>query len=402
MKRSVLIILGIVVVVLLLAVWVYVLFFNTTTPPEDTFTDLNFDDTTDVSVTPPTEEVTPEPTVDVTSPKPLRQLTTGPVVGFAHVQADASSTPMVYYIEAGTGHTFSIDTKTGEETRVSGTTIPMSSAGAITPDGQFVMVQSGSGPTSEFVVGEISTTSDQLRSLRIGENIVDFVATVDNTFLYAVQSSNAIVAKEYFPLSNTSEIIFSVPFREATIAWGNEATAPHYVYPKTTSRLEGFLYEVVDGLLHRLPIDGYGLSAVGGEEYVLYGKQVGGFYQTVMYNKESRDEFVLDFDLLPEKCAVMTEENVPFLCASAFGAFGSGAPDNWYSGSVTHTDNVWEVWGEYAYTEQILDVSAESGRQLDIINLLLTSTTDYLYFQNKVDETLWVYERFLPSQEIVN
>jgi hypothetical protein len=256
MKRPLLIIIGVIMVVLLIAVWVYVLFFSKPNASEETFTDLNFGNTTDTTYQPSdTNKPTNTPLVDVQGKEKLRQLTTRPVVGYQDIQLSTSSMPFTYYVEAGTGHLFSINLQTGEEKRLSGTTIPVSRLAAITPNGAFVMIQSGSGAGSKFVVGEISSSSESLALEAIDESVVDFKESTTNTFLYSVQTANSLIAKEYDPVKKASKTLFTIPFREAHIDWGSSATATHYFYPKATAQLEGYGYQVVKGTIERLPVE---------------------------------------------------------------------------------------------------------------------------------------------------
>jgi len=407
MKRPVFIIVGAIFVFVLLAIWLYMLFFGTPkNDPSTTFADLNFTDTTDTTViVPDGDTTTDQPTVDIAGPERLRQLTTKPVVGHQEVLRDASSTPEVLYIEAGTGHVFSIDSTSGEETRLSGTTLRESQAGAITHNGRFVMIQSGSGAGKEFIVGEISSTSEILIPRTINENIVTFKATTDNTFLYAIQTDSSIIGKHYYPISDTSETIFTVPFREALIEWGDTALETHYTYPKANSRLEGFLYQIKNGQIERLPISGFGLSAQGNDSLVLYSKQLEGSYQTFMYDIEDNVTESLPIDIIPEKCTTKHKSSSKLICGETLATYGASVPDTWYKGIISYVDDLWEI---EQITEGTLNASTIDrlvspvqavGRQLDMINLSVNKDDSNVYFINKNDRTLWLYELDTSTEE---
>jgi hypothetical protein len=371
------------------------LFFNV--PPESNqFADLDLNGAPETYVPPPFENSSDSPLVDVQSLERLRQLTTEPVIGYQQVQVDASSTPMVYYIKPGTGHIYSIDLTSGEETRKSGTTIPSARKGVVTPDGQYALIQYGYGLGAEFVVGHLSTTSDEMSTQNIPGTIVSFAVTTDNKFLYATKEVNQLVAKQYFPTSNTSEILFTVPFAEAIIDWGGTAVDSHYIYPKANSSLEGYLYEAKQGELNRLPVDGYGLTALGSNDDVMYGTQLNGTYITQMFNRPSSTKTTFGQLLLPEKCLWFNVRN-SFVCADSTTSLKSDTPNTWYEGTVSYVDNFWEIKPQATSSNLLIDTKEESGRELDIINLITDSEEENIYFQNKNDQTLWLYQINQPE-----
>tara|TARA_B100000508_G_C11464578_1_gene280948 strand:+ start:6168 stop:7364 length:1197 start_codon:yes stop_codon:yes gene_type:complete len=398
MKRPIFIIAGVVLVFILLGVWIYILFFGT--PENGTFGNLRFGDSTDTTVVlnDLQDEQSNQPVVDVVNNERLRQLTTKPTVGYQVVQVDASSTPTVYYVESGTGHVFSINTETGEESRVSSKTIPLSRKAAITPNGQYVIIQSGSGAGRETFIVNIGDDSNT-QTVTLTEKIVDFVATTDNTFLYSAQTNDSTIVKHYYPISDTSETVFTTPFREATIRWGSAASDTHYIYPKTTSQLEGFVYAAGNGKLNRIPVDGYGLSAYATNDYVLYSKQTLGQYKTHVYNQATGDTSTLSFTVIPEKCTAATFSNEYIICASEGinVTYDINIPDNWYKGVVTYSDNIWQINTAVGGASLLLNTIQESGRQLDMVDLRMIGNNANIYFLNKNDQTLWLFEQFPTS-----
>jgi len=393
MQRTVFIIAGIAIVCVLVGVWVYFLFFATPAEDGGVFANFNLGNTTDPSVIIPAEpEPVVEPVVDVASPERLRQLTTQPVAGFAEVQLTASSTPEIRYIEAGTGHIYAIDLTTGVEARVSATTIPLTRAGALTPNGQFALLQSGSGLGAEFVIGALSPDSDQLRNFAIPQPITSFVATANNTFLYAVPEGNQLVAREYDPSTNTVQELFRVPFRDATVQWHHTAAGPHYVYPHTTSRLEGYVYSYLDGVATREPTSGYGLSAVGSSDGYIFSRVQNGEYNTFATNKTTGETNSAPLTIIPEKCAFTRTDATVAVCGIALTDYSHLMPDPWYQGQMRLDDDLWVYSVDEQSARLLVSPENATGRQLDIVHPQFGINDANLYFQNKVDQTLWVYE----------
>jgi hypothetical protein len=314
------------------------------------------------------------------------------VAGFAEVQVTASSTPEARYIEAGTGHIYKNDLETGVETRISATTIPLTNAGALTPNGQYALMQSGSGIGSEHVIGIISTTSDELRNFAIPGTITSFAATDDNTFVYTTPIGNGLVARAYDPSTNTVADLFTIPFRDATIAWGSSEAGPHYVYPHTTSRLEGYVYSYTDGVAARERASGYGLSAVGSSAGYIYSAVQGGEYNTYATNKLTSQTNATPLTIIPEKCIFAQIDATVAVCGITLAEFSYQMPDPWYKGEVRMNDSLWEYSIEGQSASLLVSPENATGRQLDIVRPQFGSNGANLYFQNKVDQTLWIYE----------
>jgi hypothetical protein len=374
-------------------------FFGTPTSVDEQFGDFGFEDTTDTNYQEPVVEPEAEPVVDVETAQRLRQLTTQPVAGFAEVQVSTSTPREVLYMEVGTGHIYSINLTTGSEERISATTIPGAQRAEFSENGQYVMIQSGFGSQKEFVVGEISRASSTLSNTELAEPITSFSSTNDNRFLYSIQTNTSTIGKVFNPAEFTNETLFTLPFRESSVAWGSDVTDSHYVYPKTTRQLESFLYRVKNGAVTRLPVDGYGMSALGNNNSVFYSKQERGSYQSYFYDINSGAENSVPLVQIPEKC-VMGEGELPItICANTEYEFSHQLPDSWYTGGMASADSLWEISSDGNNARFLVDPEHESGRKLDITRLRITDDAFNLYFTNQTDQTLWVYERITTDAD---
>lgn len=394
MKRSFVIISSIIIVLILVAVWVYILFFKGQNTEQNAFTNLGFGDTTDTSFPTPVEDSTSQEqvVVDVSGSEKIRQLTTRPIAGYQDVTKSTSSAPVIYYVESGTGHIFSINLKSGEEKRVSGTTIPNCYFATITPNGKYVMLQSGSGNNAEFIVGEINPDSESISVYNLEEKIVSFTEAKDDTFLYAVKTNNSIIGRQYDPSKKSSKELFTIPFREAIIKWGSDSNDTHYIYPKATSQLEGYAYIVSKNSLQRLPISGYGLSLSGNADGVIYSKQVENKYQSFVYNKNTGITNQAPFVVIPEKCSPVPTNTASMICGGTITNYDYTMPDSWYKGNVSFSDELWQIDTTTGVGNALVDIVSETGRQVDTTSLKMGGNNERLYFINSTDNMLWVFD----------
>jgi len=393
MQRPIFFIVSAVLVLVLLIAWVYILFFSQTPTSDDpAFVNFPGSDSSSVVVSDPNISDT-QPVIDLMSPDRLRQLTLEPVIGFKEVLTASGSSPKIYYVTAGRGHIFSIDLTTGEEVRVSGTTIASARYSEITPDGSYALTQSGRGAGSRFFVSALNTGAGNAPLAVIQEDIVSFKATIDNTFLYARKVGNGLEVKEYFPIERTSEALFTIPFQEAVIEWGVNAFDTHFIYPKASTQLEGYLYIGQSGEpLVRVMPSGFGFSAIGNLVYSLFSVQAQGFYQTFVYDQFDKSIEPLLISVIPQKCASLAQQN-KMVCASEIDKHTIRTPDDWHEGTLSFADTLYEVDLETGILQVLVDTLVESGRALDIINPKMGREDATVYFQNKNDQTLWLFEK---------
>jgi hypothetical protein len=333
MKRG-LFIAGIVLIVLLTGVWMYLLFFGA---PEKgaVFNMFGFGDTTDPNI----EEgaATPEqfqPFVDTNnSPEALRQLTTKPVIGFREITSTTSSSTFVYYVEAGTGHIFSLNYDTGEEERISNITVPMARQALISTDGKYVAITSKEGNNASVQIISLKAAEPTVQTL--DENVENVAVSNEGDLFYTTQSNITALARAYNFVAGTSRTLFEIPFREVTVSWGDAVAGPHYFYPKAAGRLEGALYSARSGVINRLPISGYGLTAITKGDYTVFNTQADNVYSTYLYDATTGVKTKLDETFLVEKCVFVIQES----SAACFNTNGStydlSLPDAWYQFHTT-------------------------------------------------------------------
>lgn len=395
MNRPLFFIISSIIVFFLILAWVYILFLRpiAENTANESFANLNLGDTTEEAGIYLQTEEKDILLNNTDEKKKLHQLTLDSIAGFQEIMTSPSSTPEFYYIKSGVGHIYSINLSTGEENKISGITIPSTRKGVITPDGSFALIQSGRGNSAQFFVISLIGESGEPEAEFLANNITSFVSSEENTFMFTTKENNYLVGREYYPISKTSREIFTVPFTEATIDWGVSYYDIHYIYPKANNQLEGYLYAVNPGEeIKRQPISGFGLTSYGNNQNIIYSKQEGGEYTSFVYDVKQNVVSPFNLNILPEKCSSFSDDETLFVCAGSKNTLTYNTPNDWYEGSKTFNDLLWEADLETGEANILSDPLAESGRLLDIINLKIGNFTNNIYFQNKNDLTLWMFE----------
>ena len=393
MKRSTFIIIGIFIIVLLLAFWVYSLIYGTPQKGSDVFANFGLfgNSSTTVSEVPITNDPAPEPMVDVTTPAKLRQLTVRPVIGFREFQATTTEPKFITYAEAGTGYIYTINLTTGEETRISNITIPVAEKAEFSPNGKFVAIRSGYSKKNEVVLVNLSDLSN-IKSDVLPSEMNDFIFSPNDELEFTVVTTSGTVGRIMNPQTRAVRDVFNIPFQSAAIIWSPENNIPNYVYPKASSRLNGFLYEIKGGTIVRMPVDGLGLTAEASADYVIFNRLVDLKQESFFYNTKTGEINNSPTILLPDKCVFASRDGSKLYCGYEITDYTYTFPDDWYKGTRVFSDRIWEVDLNRQSATQVISPPIAVGRELDITNMSIGLDDTMLYFINKNDNTLWTYE----------
>ncbi len=371
------------IVTLLIAFWVYSFLYGSPNNTGDSlFTNLGiFGESTPAELPPPViEEI---PMVDVATAQ-LRQLTTKPVLDAIYRMS--GNTTLMRYIEAGTGHVFDIDLVTGAENRVSQISVPLASEATLSPSGDYAAIRSGSGNQNSVTLIDLSTSPNPTERT-LPYQIEEMSFSYNNNFLFTEINGGQIDIKELVLGNGELKRIGSAPFVAATMSWSQSSTAPHVIAVKPDAGLIGYAYEVRAGGLQRLPIGGNGLSITHTNTGYLYSVIVNNEITSIsLINRTSR--VPLRLPLIPEKC-VSARQSGAIFCGAQIDTTTNNL-DNWRKGSYQYNDSLWVVTQDSA--SQLVNPLDSVGRQIDIDNIEISPNGRMVYFINKIDKSLWIYE----------
>lgn len=370
----------------LIGFWVYSFLYGSPTNNESFFTNLGIF-SPDNSVPVVTPEIVPEesPTIDVTN-DPLRQLTTRPVVGMRAITV--GSTTMMRYVEAGTGHIYDIDLTTGSENRVSNISVPVASEAVVSLHGDYVAVRSGYNNQNELILIDL-TNRENPASTVLPNQVESFAFGFNNELLFTEFTLGQTEGKGYLPSTKATRRLFTAPFTAHNMAWSNSSTSNHIIYTKPAASMLGYAYEITSSGLRRLSQSGYGLSVAQSNGIRFIGQLSGDTYLTDIIEKDGKSTRSPGA-IIPEKCVAGVRRADTYFCTGPFELRDASFPDSWYKGSVVLDDYIWEA--RQGGATLLVYPLRSIGRSLDITNIAISPDEKVLYFTNKTDKTLWLYE----------
>jgi hypothetical protein len=397
MKKTTLIIIGIVAVVLLFAIWLYLLIYGTPTKVTEYFTDFSlFGGNTPATITPaPTATDTAPVTVDVKKDA-LRQLTTRPVIGFAEFTPTGTTTFM-RYAEAGTGHIYQINLDSGEETRLSNVTVPNAELAAFSPDGKYVAIRSGFGANNEIILVTLVPNAEATAE-SLAPKMADFAWSNQNEIRYTEVTGYGLAGRILNPDTKTIRDSFTVPFQSATVIWSLGSTSQTYVYPKASTQLQGYLYSIKNGGIFREPLSGYGLIADANSRYVIETVRENTTPKSYQYRLVDGVRSALPIVIEPSKCVFSGMDPNLVYCGSQLDTtYSEQYPDDWYKGIHSFSDDIWTINLQNHQMTQLVNPLKTVGRDIDMTFMTISANAKMLYFINKNDNVLWSYEISTPT-----
>jgi len=391
MKKSVFITFSIIVTLIILSIWAYLFTFGAPKDSAEIFANFGLGnkegsspvivDTTTVDV----NDSTPEGV-----PQALKQLTLRPVAG-ATFTANGST---VRYVEQGTGHIYSINLVSGAESLISGTTLPGTREALFSKDGTQVAISIFDGTELKTLVGSVGESATQsFTGVSLPQGAQDiFFDTATNTLLYTLEGESGVSGYSYNTKKETGIQLFLIPLKDVTVLWGGESI---HVYTTPTASQTGYLYKISKNELAYVTEGGPGLMGFifNNAPIVTTTDDAWAVSSVIALGKKAP----LPMAVIPEKCV----ESETFLYCAVPRDFGNVGtfPDNWYKGVTSYSDILWEIDVAVGIAIPISDFEFESGRQIDVSKIGISEDNTRLYFINKNDNTLWMFDSRVLSGE---
>ncbi len=386
MNKTLLIIGGIILILIVAGVWAYLFMFGAPKEGEGIFA--NFGNSGGENSTLPDQE---QPIIDTNTttssggPQKLKQLTERPVAGAGF------TTDGIRYMELGTGHIYDITLTSGSETLVTGTTIPKVVDATFSESGSrvaFIRDDAGVYRASVGTITKADNGGGVLDTVRLPEYAKDLNFDTSGEAIHYLETTDSKTSGHSYNIAKKSDsLLFSVPLEDVEAVWGNDQT---YVYTTPSGKALGYIYEIVKGVPTYVTEGQYGLMGV---------PWAGGAIVTHLNNNVLESYLITDAGpqkqpvvMFEEKCVTAKGGSASLYCAAPADSLGNAYPDAWYKGVVSFSDYLWKIDVGFQEAEMLSNFLGESGREIDVKKIGVDAEETKLYFINKNDNTLWMYD----------
>lgn len=376
MNKPIIITVAIVILLLAGASWLYLFMYGAPQSTNEVFTDLGVLPT-------PTNTLAPAPVIDnepssppSTEGAPLQQLTLRPTAGF---WVGAS---VVRFIEQGTGHLYEIDPNSGNEVRLSNTSIPVVTTATFGPTGTTMVL------TSERVDGVrnylATYADDRLTTIDLPPDGNNFFFTSSSSLLYTRDTGQETVGYQYDLTTNTQAEVFRTPLRQITVAATEET---YLVAPAPATALEGIVVDVSGSESTILGTSAFGLTVAANETWLSRSFVTAGELRSTITDRASGAVYQSPVVVVPEKCAFTASV---VYCAAPIDAMGPSYIEDWYQGTLRSQDALWVITPRQEQAQLLVSPQTTIGRPLDIRDLVV-GQEGRVFFTNRLGNSLWMY-----------
>lgn len=340
----------------------------------------------------------------------LRQISTTATSGYSPSLLVGKTSAR--FVERSTGNIFETAMESMRKDRISNALLPRVQESFFGNDGKSLVyryIKSGASSILTFVrsvpnpdqskVAVVGATStNPITGSFLPEDVLGVAVSPDGKNMFYLTKSGDFdshtgLGNVYNFQKNTSARVFQSPFSEWLPVFFDGKTA--VLQTKASQDVPGYLYALntATGDLQKIIGGINGLTTLPSPDLqkVLYSESTRGGLSLHLYDRKENTTSDISLITLPEKC-VWNAGSTTLYCAAPDYIPSAEYPDSWYQGSVSFSDAVWKIDAKTRNVETVFLPGSFSAPKMDITNLTLSSSSDFLFFINKNDSTLWGYK----------
>jgi len=338
----------------------------------------------------------------------LRLLSNTPVGGYG--ATTTASTTVVRWADRGRGNVLEAHEDTWDITTISNTLVPRIYESAwnkdltafiasILPDGQnaintgYAELNRGSTGTSSTSFNPVGSSGYSLIGKSLPNTIQSYAISPkkDRIFFFAIENGRGVGYTS--PINGgTLTQIFNTPVTQVNVSWPEDNTLA--IVTKGTASESGYLYFVnpKSGVWNKILGPLPGLSAIVSHDAKnVFISTTGSNNDIVSYiysvSKNKGTDAIIK--TLADKCTWGNfYKNIAY-CGVPMQPVSAVYPDDWYKGTISTTDKIWQVNADTGEIHQIAAIIDQADRLINTFNLSTDSKDNYLFFMNKNDLSLW-------------
>lgn len=238
-----------------------------------------------------------------------------------------------------------------------------------------------------------TVTPFELKGKKLPSNIVAYAASPrrDRLFMFVDDGGTGVGYVSTFDGRNVTQI-FTTPITQVSVDWPEEGTIA--IQTRGTASQGGYLYFVdpKSGSWEKIlgPIIGLSTRVSTNAKYVLVST-TGNSKNTLtsVYSVERGQGIDGIVQTIADKCAWGNFYKELVYCAVPSQNVAATYPDDWYTGSVSTADKIWQIDAETGEIHLVSSITDSSDRVIDAFNLALDAKDNFLFFMNKQDLSFW-------------
>jgi hypothetical protein len=242
-------------------------------------------------------------------------------------------------------------------------------------------------------VTDSALTPYELKGKNLPENILTFAVSPKKDRVFVLINEKGAGAGYILKFDGSAPLpLFSTPVTQVNAEWPEENTIA--LTTKGAADERGFLYFVnaktgvwkkilgpLPGLSTKVSVDAKKvfLSAAGSADNIV----------SSIFDVDKKKGTDAVIRTLADKCVWGNFYKDMIYCAVPAQPVAATYPDDWYKGTVSFVDKIWQVSATTGEVHLISSIVDTSDRIIDAFNLGLDEKDRFLIFMNKNDLSLW-------------
>lgn len=331
----------------------------------------------------------------------LRQISANPISGFSVTDNAKTGKTDIHYILRANGNIYEAYTDSPETKRLSITTVPKVYESIWLPGGEKLIIRYlkedlGDVETFSVKINPATTTLNEFEGGIDGNHLPEKIGGLavnpkGDKIFYLVNGATGSSGYVSKPDGLNKKSIFESPLIEWLISWPKEEIIT--ITTKPSAKVAGYMYFLNSQTGSRTRvlggINGLTTKTNSATNEVLYSDSTKGSPKLSLFNTKNGESKQLPWNTFPEKCLWSNLDTKIIYCAVPKVFEAGDYPDLWYQGLTSFTDDIWTINTDTGASTLVYDLEQESNKSMDIVDLQLDKSEDYLFFINKTDLTFW-------------
>jgi hypothetical protein len=232
-----------------------------------------------------------------------------------------------------------------------------------------------------------------LRGKNLPQNIITYAVSPkgDKLFMLIKESGQGAGYISNFDGTSVTKI-FIQPLTQVNVEWPEENTIA--ITTNGSSNQAGFLYFVnpKTGIWKKIigPVFGISTKVSRDAKFVLVsGSTNSQSIVTNIYPIGTTTPIDAFIKTLADKCVWGNYYKELVYCATPSQPISGIYPDDWYKGTVTSYDKIWQINVKNNDIRQVSSLLGQTNKLINVFNMSVDPRDDFLFFMNKDDLSLW-------------
>lgn len=356
-----------------------------------------------ISSASPGAETGTSPTQTAQRPAQLWSVETKPTAGHAFIGGGKNL--RLRYVERASGYVLEANPETGQVARLTNTLMPKIYEALLSENGHVLERSLDTAGNITTFVGTISTSTGSssassavktLTGIYLPKNIASVsMHPLSGALLYIVRGSGgaAVISSEWDGEKQKTLLESAVINWRPTIledgriilAQAAADSVPGYSYELKQAGALNFLLGSVPGLVVRARPS----PSTGATNALLWSQSVRGDLRVFARVGQNATDIQIPVRTIADKCAWRPGEGFVAYCGVPQGSTGQNFLDTWYRGAAHSSDALWRIDAGAGTAEMVY--APPSNTPVDIENMTIDRTGEYISFTNAADKSLWLF-----------